>query len=213
MAAGLHSGDDEPLPAHTARPVWDHFGTTRCALWRTICASVHVLPREELPPDSADQRKRISAIFWGSSGRRFKSCQPDTVSPTSCGRRAGLGAIRDRLFAYRAGYGWQDGWQRHTDNGERSYRHFVRGDPQRARPAERDVRTVQRERLACAASVLVTGRHSAGGRICHAVELCEVPTSRATDLAESRLSSRVAAWFGGDNPSTQQRRQPRIAVR
>jgi hypothetical protein len=26
---------------------------------------VHVLPREKLPPDSADQRKRISAIFWG----------------------------------------------------------------------------------------------------------------------------------------------------
>ena len=47
----------------------------------------------KLPHDTADQWKRVTAIFWGSSGRRFKPCQPDqcdvsgtvpadTVSPT-----------------------------------------------------------------------------------------------------------------------------------
>ena len=30
------------------------------------------------PRTRADQRKRATAICWGSSGRRFKSCQPDT---------------------------------------------------------------------------------------------------------------------------------------
>jgi len=60
-----------------ARLFWDHFGTTRCARWWTTCASMHVLPRQQLPPDTADQGKRVTAIFWGSSGRRFKSCQPD----------------------------------------------------------------------------------------------------------------------------------------
>ena len=40
--------------------------------------SVNVLPRRKLAPDAADQRKRVTAIYWGSSGCRFKSCQPDT---------------------------------------------------------------------------------------------------------------------------------------
>jgi hypothetical protein len=29
------------------------------------------------PQTRGDQRKRVAAIYWGSSGRRFKSCQPD----------------------------------------------------------------------------------------------------------------------------------------
>jgi hypothetical protein len=29
------------------------------------------------PNNPGDQRKRVSATSWGSSGRRFKSCQPD----------------------------------------------------------------------------------------------------------------------------------------
>jgi hypothetical protein len=62
---------------HT-RPIWDHFGTTRYARWRTTCASVNAMPREKLPRETADQRERVTAIYWGSSGRRFKSCQPDT---------------------------------------------------------------------------------------------------------------------------------------
>jgi hypothetical protein len=33
-------------------------------------------PRPHTP---GDQRKRVTAIYWGSSGRRFKSCQPDAV--------------------------------------------------------------------------------------------------------------------------------------
>src|SRR5258708_31682553 len=44
------------------------------------------------------------------------------------------------------------------------------------------------------------------------VELCEVQTYLATDLAKSRVSSRVLRG-SGDNPRTQRRWQPRIAVR
>jgi hypothetical protein len=40
-------------------------------------ARVGTLLRQKLPLDTADQRKRVTAISWGSSGRRFKSCQPD----------------------------------------------------------------------------------------------------------------------------------------
>jgi hypothetical protein len=29
------------------------------------------------PPTVRDLRKCVTAIYWGSSGRRFKSCQPD----------------------------------------------------------------------------------------------------------------------------------------
>jgi|SRR5271166_687895 len=32
----------------------DQLGTTRYAPYRTICASVHVVPRQKLPPDNAD---------------------------------------------------------------------------------------------------------------------------------------------------------------
>jgi hypothetical protein len=33
--------------------------------------------RTNRPPPVSDLRKRVTAIYWGSSGRRFKSCQPD----------------------------------------------------------------------------------------------------------------------------------------
>src|SRR6516164_9842325 len=34
------------------------------------------------PPHAAhDLRKRVTATYWGSSGRRFKSCQPDNCQP------------------------------------------------------------------------------------------------------------------------------------
>jgi hypothetical protein len=39
------------------------------------------------PYTARDLRKGVTAIYWGSSGRRFKSCQPDTVSPTLSARR------------------------------------------------------------------------------------------------------------------------------
>src|ERR1700689_4746493 len=34
--------------------------------------------RANRPPTVRDLGKRVAAIYWGSSGRRFKSCQPDT---------------------------------------------------------------------------------------------------------------------------------------
>jgi hypothetical protein len=52
---------------HT-RPIWDHFGTTRYARWRTTCASVNAMPHEKLPRETADQRERVTAIYSGSSG-------------------------------------------------------------------------------------------------------------------------------------------------
>ena len=33
------------------------------------------------PHTRGDQRKRVTAIYWGSSGRRFQSCQPDSCQP------------------------------------------------------------------------------------------------------------------------------------
>src|SRR3977135_1025621 len=51
-------------------PLWDH----------TLCAMVNDLRVCErlaasITPD--DQRQRVNAMFWGSSCRRFTSCQPD----------------------------------------------------------------------------------------------------------------------------------------
>jgi hypothetical protein len=40
-----------------------------------LCTSRMAANRPHAP---GDQRKRVTAIYWGSSGRRFKSCQPDT---------------------------------------------------------------------------------------------------------------------------------------
>jgi len=38
------------------------------------------------PHTPGDHRKRITAIYWGSSGHRFKSCQPDRGKPRlTCG--------------------------------------------------------------------------------------------------------------------------------
>ena len=56
-------------------PLWDHTGMRD---GERSARSVNVLPRQKLAPDAADQRKRVTAIHWGSSGCRFKSCQPDT---------------------------------------------------------------------------------------------------------------------------------------
>jgi hypothetical protein len=47
------------------------FDRERPALLCTLYADT---PR---PTAGGDLRKRITAIYWGSSGRRFKSCQPD----------------------------------------------------------------------------------------------------------------------------------------
>jgi len=57
-------------------------------------------------------------------------------------------------------------------------------EPQQARDIPRNLRL---DETAAAEMVVVS---------CP-VELCEVQTYLATDLAKSRVSSRVAAWFGG----------------
>jgi hypothetical protein len=33
---------------------------------------------------SGDLRKCVTTTYWGSSGRRFKSCQPDACQPDAC---------------------------------------------------------------------------------------------------------------------------------
>jgi hypothetical protein len=40
-----------------------------------LCTFRTITIRPEMPND---MRKCVTAIYWGSSGRRFKSCQPDT---------------------------------------------------------------------------------------------------------------------------------------
>jgi hypothetical protein len=45
----------------------------RTARLCTLCT------RANRPPAVSDLRKCVTTIYWGSSGRRFKSCQPDTV--------------------------------------------------------------------------------------------------------------------------------------
>jgi|GEM_PF-5937900 hypothetical protein len=61
-------------------PVWDH---TLCAMVNDlrVCAR-HARARTDTPT-VRDLGKWVTAIYWGSSGRRFKSCQPDHVSPTT----------------------------------------------------------------------------------------------------------------------------------
>jgi hypothetical protein len=40
---------------------------------------MNVLHAHIPPRTHDDQGKRVTAIYWGSSGRRFKICQPDAV--------------------------------------------------------------------------------------------------------------------------------------
>jgi hypothetical protein len=35
-------------------------------------------------PTARHLRKGVTAAYWGSSGRRFKSCQPDNCQPDNC---------------------------------------------------------------------------------------------------------------------------------
>jgi hypothetical protein len=57
----------------------DQLGTTRYARCRTTCTSVNVTHHGLAAKTVGDQGKRVTATSWGSSGRRFKSCQPDHV--------------------------------------------------------------------------------------------------------------------------------------
>src|ERR1700730_18407632 len=55
----------------------DHPGTTRHARCRTTCTSVNVTYHALAAKTAGDLGRRVTATSWGSSGRRFKSCQPD----------------------------------------------------------------------------------------------------------------------------------------
>ena len=57
----------------------DQLGTTRYARCRTTCTSVNVTHHGLAAKTVGDLGKRATATSWGSSGRRFKSCQPDAV--------------------------------------------------------------------------------------------------------------------------------------
>ena len=48
----------------------DQIGTTCYARWRTTCASVNVTHADIAPHTHGYQGKRITATYWGSSGRR-----------------------------------------------------------------------------------------------------------------------------------------------
>ena len=51
-------------------PLWDH---TLCAMANDLRIYEHLAPL----PAAENQPKRLTAMFCGSSGRRFKSCQPN----------------------------------------------------------------------------------------------------------------------------------------
>src|SRR5271156_791338 len=57
--------------------VEDRIGTTRHARRCTTCASVNVTHRAAAAEIDGGLGQRSTATSWGSSGRRFKSCQPD----------------------------------------------------------------------------------------------------------------------------------------
>jgi hypothetical protein len=59
----------------------DHPGTTRYARCRTTCTSVNVTHHGLAAKTVGDLGKRVTATSWGSSGGRFKSCQPDDRNP------------------------------------------------------------------------------------------------------------------------------------
>jgi hypothetical protein len=66
----------------------DHPGTTRHARCRTTCTSVNVTHHALAAKSAGDPGKRATATSWGSSGRRFKSCQPDRTKPALTSIRA-----------------------------------------------------------------------------------------------------------------------------
>jgi len=61
-------------------PVWDH---TLCAMVNDLRVCARYARARTDTPTVRDLGKWVTAIYWGSSGRRFKSCQPDHVSPTT----------------------------------------------------------------------------------------------------------------------------------
>ena len=67
---------NRPPPLGSA---WDH---TLCAMVNDVGVCEHRAPAIETRQLPDHLRKRVTAMYWGSSGRRFKSCQPDTVSQT-----------------------------------------------------------------------------------------------------------------------------------
>jgi hypothetical protein len=62
---------------------------------------MHVTHYRTLPITIVELRKRATAIYWGSSGRRFKSCQPDTVSPTLSARHLSARPLSARPVSAR----------------------------------------------------------------------------------------------------------------
>ena len=54
--------------------LWDH---TLCAMVNDLRVYERLTPSTRRPHTSGDLRKRVTATYWGSSGRRFKSCRPD----------------------------------------------------------------------------------------------------------------------------------------
>jgi len=56
---------------------WDQFGTTRSTRSRTTCTFMDDPRTPNNAHTAREQEQRASPISWGSSGRRFKSCQPD----------------------------------------------------------------------------------------------------------------------------------------
>jgi hypothetical protein len=62
-----------------------------------------------------DLRKWITATYWGASGRRFKSCQPDQCQPDQCQPDTG----HQMVFSFVTAESDRELTQRHTQTGSR----------------------------------------------------------------------------------------------
>lgn len=60
-------------------PIGDH---TLCALVNDLRVRERLARRLNCRVSTADLGRRVTAIYWGSSGHRFKYCQPDTEKVT-----------------------------------------------------------------------------------------------------------------------------------
>jgi hypothetical protein len=77
-------------------PVWDH---TLCAMVNDLRVCARYARARTDTPTVRDLGKWVTAIYWGSSGRRFKSCQPDLSARPVSARPVKMGSEL-RLFRF-----------------------------------------------------------------------------------------------------------------
>src|ERR1700687_5861010 len=82
ICGSVWAGSTADRSAPNLGPLWDH---TLCAMANDL----RLCERLAASTTADDQGERLTAMFWGSSGRGFfKSCQPDSANwGLTCGNR------------------------------------------------------------------------------------------------------------------------------